>query len=42
MGLAIAHDAVVGKHGGQLDFVSELGRGTPFSLRLPIRDPLQI
>lgn len=36
-GLAIAHAAVVQKHGGSLDFVSEPGKGTTFILRLPIK-----
>ena len=35
-GLAIAHSVVVDKHGGDLSFESELGRGTTFHIRLPI------
>jgi signal transduction histidine kinase len=35
-GLAIAQDIVVGKHGGQLSFETELGTGTTFSIRLPV------
>ncbi len=36
-GLSIAHAAVVQKHGGSLDFISEPGKGTTFILRLPIK-----
>ena len=36
-GLAIAHDVVVRKHGGALDFESELGAGTTFTVRLPLK-----
>ena len=35
-GLAIAHDIVVNKHGGQIDFTSTPGQGTTFFIRLPI------
>jgi two-component system, NtrC family, sensor kinase len=35
-GLAIAHATVVGKHGGSLGFESELGKGTTFTIRLPV------
>ncbi len=35
-GLAIARSVVVEKHGGELTFESEVGRGTTFFLRLPI------
>jgi signal transduction histidine kinase len=35
-GLAIAH-AVVRKHGGSLTFASEVGVGTTFTIRLPVR-----
>ena len=37
-GLAIAHNVVVGRHGGTLVFETEMGRGTTFVIRLPI-DP---
>jgi signal transduction histidine kinase len=30
---------VVQKHGGELTFTSEVGAGTTFTVRLPIRDP---
>jgi two-component system NtrC family sensor kinase len=35
-GLAIAHAAVVTRHGGTLTFESEVGRGTTFFVRVPI------
>jgi signal transduction histidine kinase len=35
-GLAIARSVVVDKHGGTLRFETELGRGTTFTIRLPI------
>ena len=39
-GLSIAHN-VIKAHGGKLDFVTELGRGTTFSVRLPLVDEEQ-
>ncbi len=36
LGLTIAHQIVVEKHGGNLDVQSELGQGTQFSICLPI------
>ena len=38
-GLAIAYAIVTGKHGGQLSCVSEVGRGSTFSLRLAVGVP---
>ncbi|HUP03340.1 MAG TPA: PAS domain S-box protein [Bryobacteraceae bacterium] len=35
-GLAIAHDVVVQKHRGEIDFVSAVGEGTTFFVRLPL------
>jgi signal transduction histidine kinase len=35
-GLAIARSIVVDKHGGNLDFETEVGEGTTFYIRLPI------
>jgi signal transduction histidine kinase len=35
-GLAIARSIVVTKHHGSLTFESELGKGTTFTIRLPI------
>jgi PAS domain S-box-containing protein len=35
-GLAIARSIVVDKHGGSLDFETEVGEGTTFYIRLPI------
>jgi len=38
-GLAIAHDLITRKHGGQIDFETEAGRGTTFVIRLPLGEP---
>jgi signal transduction histidine kinase len=35
-GLAIVHNAVVTRHGGTIDFETERGKGTTFTVRLPI------
>jgi PAS domain S-box-containing protein len=35
-GLAIAYSVVVDRHGGSLDFESQLGRGSSFIIRLPL------
>ena len=35
-GLSIARNVVVKSHGGELDFTTELGKGTTFYIRLPI------
>jgi signal transduction histidine kinase len=35
-GLAIAHSVVVDKHGGTIHFVTETGKGTTFTIRLPL------
>jgi len=35
-GLSIARAAVVTRHGGQLDFETEVGRGTTFFVRVPV------
>ena len=35
-GLAIARSVVVTKHGGTLTFESEVGKGTTFTIRLPM------
>jgi len=37
-GLALAHSTVVEKHGGDLTFETELGRGTTFIIRLPMEN----
>jgi PAS domain S-box-containing protein len=37
-GLAIARSIIVTKHGGSLTFESEVGKGTTFTIRLPIGD----
>ena len=36
-GLAISHSVIVTKHGGELTFETELGKGTIFKVRLPIK-----
>jgi PAS domain S-box-containing protein len=36
-GLAIARSVVVDKHGGSISFESEVGRGTTFVVRLPLK-----
>jgi signal transduction histidine kinase len=39
-GLAIAYSAVVERHGGQIMFETQVGSGTTFIVRLPLRlDP---
>jgi signal transduction histidine kinase len=38
-GLAIARSVVVNKHAGSLRFETELGAGTTFFIRLPIKPP---
>ncbi len=35
-GLTISHNIVVNKHGGHLDFVTEVGKGTTFLITLPV------
>jgi signal transduction histidine kinase len=35
-GLALARGIVVNRHGGQLSFTSEVGKGTVFCVRLPL------
>ena len=36
-GLSIVRSTIVKGHGGQLDFVSDIGKGTTFYVRLPIK-----
>jgi len=38
LGLAIAYDIVVNKHGGGIEVTSEVGRGTTFTIMLPVRN----
>jgi two-component system, NtrC family, sensor kinase len=38
-GLAIVHAAIVKKHQGKVWFETEVGRGTTFIVRLPLKDP---
>ena len=35
-GLAIVHSVIVDKHGGTIEFETELGKGTTFIIRLPL------
>jgi two-component system, NtrC family, sensor kinase len=35
-GLAISRTVIVGKHGGSIDFETEVGKGTTFIVRLPL------
>jgi len=39
LGLSISYQIVVQHHGGNLDYKSELGRGTDFFIKIPIRQP---
>jgi PAS domain S-box-containing protein len=39
-GLAIARSVVADKHGGKIDFETEVGKGTTFIIQLPITIPL--
>ena len=37
-GLAIAHNVICEKHGGTITFETEMGKGTTFIIRLPIKE----
>jgi signal transduction histidine kinase len=39
MGLAVARNVIVNKHGGSLRFETAVGAGTTFFVRLPINAP---
>jgi signal transduction histidine kinase len=41
-GLAIARSIVVDRHGGTIEFETEVGRGTTFFIRLPIGEPVAV
>jgi signal transduction histidine kinase len=36
LGLSISHQIVVEKHGGQLQCISTLGKGSEFIIKIPI------
>jgi signal transduction histidine kinase len=40
-GLAIAHNIITKKHGGTIQFHSQIGQGTTFIIRLPIQETLE-
>ncbi|HMD18537.1 MAG TPA: PAS domain S-box protein [Terriglobales bacterium] len=40
-GLALAHTAIVRRHGGKIWFDSELGKGTTFHIRIPFAKPAE-
>ncbi|MET0591870.1 MAG: ATP-binding protein, partial [Polyangiaceae bacterium] len=41
-GLSIARSVVVDKHAGALSFESEMGKGTTFTIRLPVPPPQDV
>jgi signal transduction histidine kinase len=36
LGLSISRDIIVDRHGGTIDFESEVGKGTTFHIRIPM------
>jgi PAS domain S-box-containing protein len=40
-GLAISHSVIVNKHGGTIQFESEIGKGTVFIIRLPLNSSME-
>jgi two-component system NtrC family sensor kinase len=41
LGLSISYQIIVEKHGGRLECISELGKGTEFIIKIPIRQQAQ-
>ena len=37
-GLSIAHNIIAKKHGGSIQFQSQVGQGAIFTIRLPLRE----
>jgi two-component system NtrC family sensor kinase len=37
LGLAIAYDIITNKHGGRIEVTSEIGKGTTFTVTLPVK-----
>lgn len=42
LGLNICYDIIVNKHAGKLSFITELGKGTTFTVKLPIKKPSEV
>jgi signal transduction histidine kinase len=40
-GLSIAHNIITKKHGGTIEFQSQIGQGSTFVIRLPIKEKLE-
>ncbi|MEL7053671.1 MAG: ATP-binding protein, partial [Cyanobacteria bacterium J06588_5] len=41
MGMSISYQIITEKHGGQLVFASEVGKGTEFCITIPIHQPTE-
>ncbi len=40
LGLSISHDIIVNKHNGEIQVESEVGKGTTFTVKIPMKAPL--